>query len=385
MNILFVSALLPYPLHSGGQVRIYNLIKQLSKRHEITLVSFIRDENERTLAKNLSFCKDVHMILRGRAWQPKYLLGALGKYPFLLSTYHNGAMRSKLEELLKNIPFDLVHLEPFYVWPSLPQTKLPIVVSEHNIEYEVYEQYAKKFPFLFTIDNAKLRRWEQMVWKKASRITAVSQHDKAIIQPFASKNVTVVLNGVDISQFSFQKHTVNNYRVLFVGNFRWVANHDAAYTLVRDIFPNLRKRFPQASIRIVGIDIPVGLKTEVFKIGGEIQEHVSDISHEYREADVLIAPHAVSGGSKYKVLEAFASGLPVVTTRQGASGLGAVPDTHYKEASTPEGFVEKTAFIWEHKEEAFQLPHNARNLVEERYTWDNISNILEGVWNEAKH
>ena len=122
MNILFVSAVLPYPLHSGGQIRIYNLLKQLSKRHSITLVSFIRDEREREMVRNLAFCHDVHVILRGRVWQPKYIIGAiLGKFPLLLATYHHRKMQQLITDLLGSGRFDLVHIEPFYVWPSLPK------------------------------------------------------------------------------------------------------------------------------------------------------------------------------------------------------------------------------------------------------------------------
>lgn len=379
MNILFVSAVFPYPLHSGGQIRIYNLLKQLGTRHEITLVSFIRDDSERDYANQLRFCKQVHMVMRGRAWQLKYIVSALfGKYPFLLATYDNEEMRALLSRLLSQKSFDLVHLEPFYVWPSLPETTVPIVVSEHNIEYEVYQQYAKRFP-LFSIDTAKLRTWEEYVWKKATYVTTVSEKDKSVIQ----KNVTVVPNGVDTSQFTFQKHTTCKFRVLFVGNFRWIPNRDAAYTLVRDIYPNLRKRFPQTSLRIVGIDIPADIKREVIGMGGQIGENVSDIGVEYRSADVLIAPHAISGGTKYKMLEAFASGLPVITTKQGVSGLEVIPDVHLKQAATPDDFVVKTEEIWENTKETDRMVQKARILVEEKYSWERIAGALEGVWNEA--
>ena len=101
MKILFVSAVLPYPLHSGGQIRIYNLLKRLSRHHSTTLVSFIRSEEERAYEKELGFCTSVHMVMRGRAWQPKYYIGAIfSSYPFLLCTYDNRRMRETLEGLM---------------------------------------------------------------------------------------------------------------------------------------------------------------------------------------------------------------------------------------------------------------------------------------------
>ena len=122
MNILFVSAVLPFPLHSGGQIRIYNILKRLSKRHRITLLSFIREEGERDLAKHLDFCQSVRMVMRGRAWQPKYVFGSvLGKYPLLLASYDNAAMRQAIRDTVLRDQIDLIHLEPFYVWPALPK------------------------------------------------------------------------------------------------------------------------------------------------------------------------------------------------------------------------------------------------------------------------
>ncbi|MFZ5845288.1 MAG: hypothetical protein ACOY0S_02360, partial [Patescibacteria group bacterium] len=165
MKILFVSAILPYPLHSGGQIRIYHLLKQLALHHKISLFAFIRDPEERTLVRHLSFCRKVELVLRGRAWQPRYLISALGKYPFLLSTYNSHQMRLRLQKELETEKYDLIHLEPFYVWPALPRTHFPLVVAEHNIEYRVYSDYVRRSPWiplrpLMYADVLKLRFWE---------------------------------------------------------------------------------------------------------------------------------------------------------------------------------------------------------------------------------
>src|SRR5689334_15312091 len=94
MKILFVSAVFPYPLHSGGQIRIYNLLSKLGRKHEITLYSFIRSEEEKEyISELLPFCKRVVTIHRGRAWQASYITKTIvGPYPFLMETYHNNNM-----------------------------------------------------------------------------------------------------------------------------------------------------------------------------------------------------------------------------------------------------------------------------------------------------
>ena len=141
MKILFVSAVLPYPLHSGGQIRIYNLLKRLVDTHEIHLYSFIRSETEKKYLPDLRFCKSVTTVLRGRVWQPKYIYKTLtGSLPLLWSSYHNSRMVGFLADEISLGNYDLIHIEPGYVWPSVPtQHRVPIVVAEHNIEHEVYK------------------------------------------------------------------------------------------------------------------------------------------------------------------------------------------------------------------------------------------------------
>lgn len=389
MNILFVSAVLPYPLHSGGQIRMYQLLKRLSRKHEITLVSFIRSEDERAYAKDLDFCRDVHMVMRGRAWQLKYLIPALvGTYPFLLATYRNRDMRTLLAGLLKNTRFDLMHAEPFYVWPSLPQTTVPLVVSEHNVEYDVYRAYTGILSVIaapvLLADAAKLKYWERAVWRHADGLTAVSRADAEVMEAYLSHSVDVVPNGVDCSEFPYRVPVKRDrYTVLFVGNFRWHPNRDAVLSLVRRIWPGIRQAIPQARLCVVGKDMPQRLRFLVTRAGGEIREDVNDIAAVYRDADVLVAPHGISGGTKFKMLEAMASGLPIVTTKEGMHGLDAEPDVHYMEAQTPEDCVVHVRALWDNSVLARSIAAAARRLVEERYQWDTIADTLDRTWKQT--
>lgn len=390
MKILFVSAVLPYPLHSGGQIRIYQLLSRLSRNHEITLVSFIRQDSERLLAKHLSFCKRVIMVRRGSAWQAKYLVSALlGVYSFLLATYNNAAMRRVLKDLLGE-SFDLVHLEPFYVWPSFPRGSVPIVVSEHNIEHEVYSAYARQSawaalrPFMF-VDIFKLRFWEQLVWRQAKVVTAVSREDAQIIKNSSGRDVSVIPNGVDTTQFRFAPRPKGERDpvILFVGDFKWFPNRDAVTVLVRNIWPGVKKTYPNAILRIVGRHMSSGLKRIMTRAGAQVRENVADISKEYRDADILVAPHAIPGGTKFKMLEAFASGLPVITTQQGVAGLEVRADSEYLEATSPSEFLTQITMILKKPSIGATISRAARAVVEEKYSWDAIAKSLEHVWKEA--
>lgn len=391
MKILFVSALLPYPLYSGGQVRIYNLLKILSKKHEISLFSFIRDESERRYLSEINFCKKNEVVLRGHAWQPKYVTAAIfGKYPLLLSSYDNGEMKRKIDEEIHKEKYDLIHIEPGYVCPSLPETELPIVVAEHNVESTIYEDYVKKFPipplrgFLYT-DVLKLKFWEKKIWRKSRGIVTVSEDDIQVISPSLNgQKKAVVPNGVDPKAFPFKpKNDVGKDLIfLFVGNFSWIQNRDALKYLLTNLWPEIRNIYPESSLRIIGRQMPDNLHNLVIKNKATLLEDISDISSEYQKADIMLAPIRIGGGTKFKILEALASGLPVISSSKGIQGLDIAAGQEIMIADDSPGTVKAVSELL-NSEKRKKIVAAARNKIEKKYTWQQISSKLENLWLEV--
>lgn len=392
MKVLFVSALMPYPLHSGGQVRVYNLLSRLSRHHQITLVTFLRDLSDKRYEKDLSFCKKIIAGYRGHAWQPGYVARSMmGFKPLLLTSYDHAALRQEIAHELSAGDYDLVHIEPWYVWPSLPKTALPIVVATHNIEYAVYTEYVRRFRFVplrpgYYWDTLKLKYWEERVWKEASHIVAVSEDDASVIQKSVGSivPVSVVPNGVDVSSFRFEMKKTGEAPVfLFVGSFTWMQNRDAVAWLVKSIWPLLRNRYPGATLRIVGRSMPSSLRKLVGNHQVTLHEHVENIEEELHTADLLIAPIRIGGGTSFKILEAMASGLPVVTTTLGAAGLNVTHGRELLIANTHDELVEAvTVLIKSHKNRS-EIAKNARKTIEWDYAWDNIARSLDRIWYET--
>ena len=388
MNIIFVSAILPYPLHSGGQVRIYNLLKKLSSGHAISLLSFIRNQNELQYLKHLTFFSSVDTVLRGRVWQARYFIkSAMGMNPLLYSSYENREMKSKITEILRRGKTDLIHIEPSYVWPSLPVTSKPVVVAEHNIEYKVYKQFADAYPVLpirvlLKYDVAKHKLAERHVWERASHITAVSEDDASRIRKHVNTPVTVIPNGVDLEYFNFRQKTgiPSDPLCLFVGTFAWVQNQDALEYLCDKVWPVINTKIPKAKLRIVGRQLPKSTIQKLHQIKAEVNENAEDIRTEYSKADFLIAPIRVGGGTKYKILESMASGLPVITTHKGAEGLPLQHDAHVLLADTPDEFAQSMLRLMKSPDLVHTITSGARKIVSERFSWETIATQLETVW-----
>lgn len=389
MNVLVLSAVLPYPLYSGGQVRLFNLLKRLSTQHTITLVSYIRSNDEEKYVKELSFCDEVITVYRGRGWQPSYIFNSfLKRDPLLYSTYDLEKARQTIGEVIGRKHIDLIHLEPGYVFKGLPITDIPIVVAEHNVEHQVYEGYVHKFrlPFLrplLAMDVEKLKIAERKVWSKSKHIITVSEEDKKYISSCGYQNVSVVPNGVDETWFKYHpKKTISSrFMATFIGNFRWMQNQDAVYTVLTYLWPQILESYPQARLQIVGQDFPERF-TQYITHSVTLKQSVKDIRDVFETSDMLLAPISIGGGTKYKILEAMASGVPVITTTKGIEGLDVIPNTHLLVAQDLSEWVGLVESLINSPKKVSVLCSNARKLIEKKYSWTSIAQKQHAVWNK---
>src|SRR5690349_8273203 len=141
MKILMLTPYLPFPPSSGGQIRSLNLIKQLSKKHEITLCSLIKEDKDRKYGEELKkYCKAVHIFKRPeKPWTLSNILRTgFSTLPFLVIRNYSPSESKELPNIIKEGEFDLIHAETFYVGPHIPKTDIPIVLVDQTIEYEVY-------------------------------------------------------------------------------------------------------------------------------------------------------------------------------------------------------------------------------------------------------
>lgn len=394
MKLLVVSSFLPYPLYNGGHVRLYNLLKELSSRHEITLVCEQRPfQTQEDINVIKTFCKDVITIPRRKQWSMQNMLKtAISTYPFLLTGHSLPEMKVALKRLLSEKKFDVIHIETFYVYQNLPKTYLPTVLVEHNIEYHVYERFMRNAPLLarplLQVDIEKIKHWEKLFWRQATKLVAVSEADK---KEMKREDAVVVANGVDLQAFPFKKSIGNKKEktVLFMGDFKWIQNRNSAMWIIKEIWPKICvKREPlsgkeKLKLWIVGKNIPDSLK----QLGSStiiFDEHAPDKTSDiYKKADVLLSPIRVGGGTSYKILEAMASGVPVATTELGVKGLGATLEKEALGGETSEDLAQGVIKLFEEKETYEKIRKQARELIEKKYSWKEIAKVLEGVYKDA--
>jgi len=407
MKILLISSYLPYPLLSGGQVRLYNLIKELSGTHEITLICEKRPyQTPQDISEVGKICKEVITVDRGKQWSLSNITKAgFSSHSFLFTGHTSSVFQQKIQEILDKNSFDIIHVETYYVMQNLmevlnnkqPIKNIPIVLVEHNIEYMVYQRFMDRAPVfirpLLQIDISKIKKEEEFFWKKANALVGVSREDQTIMQQLGYQPF-LVSNGVNINKFIFknaeEKNEGKEKRILFLGDFTWIQNQDTAKFIIKEIWPLIKQQAitnDQQKIKlwIVGRKILSSVKNLSNDPDILFDEASSSLPTEkiFHHASILLAPIRVGGGTSYKILESMSSGTPVVTMQLSADALAAKDGINCMVGKDAKELAEKTIQLLQNNKLYDMISRSGRELVEKNYTWEEIGKKLEEVYQKA--
>lgn len=394
MKILMLVPFLPNDQMSGGQTRWYNLIKHLSRDHKITLMTLIKDDWERKFIPELSkYCEKVMVFKRPKSpWTFRNLFLTLISFnPLVVIRNLSLEERKAIKKELSSNEYDLIHAETFYVMPHIPKTDIPIILVEPTIEFSVYKHYVDNevnalLKPVYMFDVLKLKFWEKFYWRRATRLFAVSEDDKRVMQrEIPNIKVGVVPNGIDINYFNeISLEKSNPLRILYVGNYKWMQNVEAVNILISEIWPKIKESIKNIELWLVGVNMPQAL-IDYSKLDPNIivSEGLPDIREAYKKASVLVAPIKGPGGTRLKVLEAMASGLPVVSTSVGVAGLGVEAGEQVLISNKTSEIADLAIKVLKNSGFAVKIGLKGKSFVEKNYDWDKIVNNLNQAYNEA--
>lgn len=386
MRILFFTYRLPYPPLTGGQTRAFNLIKGISSTQEVTLFSFIKKEEElKNLDEMRKYCSKIMTFKRRDLFSPLNLpLTIFSKMPFASALYYSSVIEGVLKEELANGKYDWVHFESFYPSVYLNNiTKTKTLMGNENAEYLVYKRFSDSriFPLnkIFSLDVAKMKKYEEVIWKKATLNIAVSETDAKLVESVTGSDCPVIPNGVDTDFFSDVKRIDDGNTLLYVGSFRYIQNQDAVSFFLKKIWPLIKEKKPKVKVLLVGRD-PT---SEILKLRSqsiEVASNIDDIRKAYEIASALIVPIRAASGTRLKILEAMASSVPVVSTKVGVEGIEAKKDQEVLIADDPKSFAQETINILEDSGKRAKITLSAKNLVDKKYSWKKIAQDLNYLY-----
>ena len=236
-------------------------------------------------------------------------------------------------------------------------------------------------------DVIKLKFWEKFYWKRAERLFAVSEDDKMVMQgEIPDIDVGVISNGVDLDFFESKKVVKKSPpRILYHGNFKWMQNVEAVNLLVHEIWPKVKSEIKEVKLWISGRNIPPEI-VEYSKKDKDIEvtESIEDNRDAYKGSTLLVTPIRGPGGTRLKVLEAMASGLPVVSTPVGVAGLGIVEGKEALVSSNMDDLANMVIDLLKNKAKAERIGKAGKEFVKINFDWKGIVAKLNNVYDETK-
>lgn len=318
--------------------------------------------------------------------------GILGPVPVSILNFTAPQIMDKIERLLCEGRFDIVQFEGVHLLMYARRIRqifphIALISDWHNIESEVQRRYAEttESPVrrLYARRTAQLlSRAEREVLRLADAHTVCSERERQVLlEQVPEAHITVIPNGVDTAYFASAAVAEGpRQNVVFVGSMDYHANIDAALFFAKAIWPGLRERRPDLRFFIVGSK-PVPEIVELANQPGiTVTGTVDDLRPHYRQALMVVVPVRVASGTRLKVLEAMAAGVPVISTRLGAEGLAVTPGKDILIADTPAEIIDTAAALHQDTATWHELTANALRLVQAEYDWSVVGARLENVY-----
>ena len=383
-RLLFLTCHLPYPLISGGRRREYELISRLSRRHEMHLVAVTKTLGE-DLENSIVFddlCASVTLL-------PAECTDDLSQ-PLQVRRHGCEKAKATVERIIGERAIDLVHVEAFYMLQHLSQTDVPVFLQEQNIEYLLWKQRAQNAR---AIEEKTENLWEYLrtlqaekrAWHVADMCGAITMDDlETMALDLRPETIRLVPDGFDHlaagSIATMRRRHRGTPVAVFVANFAYQPNVDAALNLMERIWPRVVHAVPDARLLLVGNAPPGEVKRTALRFPSiRVTGRVRDVRTYMQDADVVVCPLRVGGGIKVKVLEALSLGKAVVTTSVGAQGIPA-PEEAMRIVDDPGGFARATIEVMRNPSSRARLERQALAKARQLPSWDEAAALLETAY-----
>ena len=390
MKILWVKMGGLWPSTTGGRVRSLQTISELSRRHQVSVVTTHGPgDDPEGLARQLSGC---HRVLslpytppkrRSAAFPAALAQSWLTPFPVDLWKWRVPEVREQVTALMRG-GVDLCVADFLFAAMNVPMGgSTPVVLFEHNVEYQIWQRLAalERRPWLralFEIEWRKLRAREAEACRQADLTIAVSEDDRHRLERIAPGiRAASIPTGVDTSYFVPEAAAEREAHLVFSGSMDWHPNEDAVVHFAESILPRIRAHVPGTTVTVVGRNPSGRLREVAERADITVTGTVADVRPFIAEAAVYVVPLRAGGGTRLKIFEALAMARPVVSTTVGAEGLGITPDRHYLAADDPGGFADTVVRLLRDPDRRRRIGTAGRLLVETCYSWPTIGRVFE--------
>ncbi|MYA98740.1 glycosyltransferase [Candidatus Poribacteria bacterium] len=332
MKILFLSPTVPFPLTDGGRIRVFNLLKQIAVKSDVTLLAL---ETQPTDAEGVTELQQlgiqVHLVPNAptlpRVSLRTLVNAFLKRQPITVARYALPAYRQKFRELVATEPFDLVHYEMFHTAQFRTDTDLPSVLSQQNVDSAIWQRLCGEtthpfYKFAYWTQQLAFQRYERVLSPKFDAVTCTSDIDAAVFQRHcAADTIEIIPNGVDVTHYQPDFTSETPAHLIYIGSMDWYPNEDAVAFFADAVLPQIQEKVPDVQFSIVGGNPSARVQRLTEREGVIVTGRVPEIKPYFTEATVFVVPLRIGSGTRLKILEALAMGKAIVSTSVGAEGL----------------------------------------------------------------
>jgi glycosyltransferase involved in cell wall biosynthesis len=397
MRILWVKVGNLWPPNTGGRLRSFHTIAELSRHNRvIVLTTRAPEENPAELAAQLPHCEEVVSLpyeapKQGSIGFAKALARSwLSPLPVDMWKWRIPAVKSAAERLIVEKKIDVCVADFLLAAANVPlDGPVPVVFFSHNVEHVIWKRLCEVETrwwrrALLDIEWRKMRRYESRACARAKLTVAVSETDRATLAAHApGAGVRAIPTGVDVSYFTPNGYHEGSAALVFTGSMDWYPNEDAILYFVEKILPEVRREMPGVTLSVVGRNPTSRLLAAASAAGVRVTGTVNDIRPYVAEAAVYVVPLRIGGGTRLKIFEALAMGKAVVSTSVGAEGLPLVDGKHFLQADAAGEFAAAVVSLLRDPERRKALGASGRQLVEERFSWRHAAREFESRCREV--
>ena len=387
------------PLDTGGKIRSYHILRELARRHDVTLFTFYAAHADDAHDKLKHVFQRVvcHplQIPAQRSWADyrDYGRDFFSLHPHAVAKYCRPGVSEDLRRILNEGTFDVIicdFLSPAAVIPWAQAS--PKILFTHNVEAVIWRRHYQVAvnPFWKAVclrEYLAMDRFERHYLERAAHVLTVSENDRDYFARFIPPSkITVVPTGVDVNYFQSEPEAEVPNSMVFTGSMDWLPNEDAVFYFTKRVLPLIRRDIPDVNLSVVGrrpSDRLLALAAQNPNV--QVTGQVEDIRPHVRRAAVYVVPLRIGGGTRLKIFEAMAMGKAVVSTSVGAEGLPVHNGHDILLADTPESFARQVLSLLTNREQRAVLGRTARALVEEKYSWASVARRFDETLTEVVH
>lgn len=392
MKVVVVTPRFPYPMRDGLLIRMHNLLRQVSGKHEVTLASLASQPPTPAESEAVrGLVNDMVVFPRSRSVAREginALLSLAGGRPFTIARYFSRELHGFLSEADEAGTFDVAHFHTIHMgqYAGLMR-RTRTLLDTPDVVSEIWKlgRDTLRNPLMWVAVHTQYRavlRYEPWVYRQADLVAAVSEQDRSEIARVVGEDRTrLVPNGVDTEIVRPLAEPVEPESMVFVGNMQWPPNADGADWFCREVLPLILKQHPKAKLYLVGHSPGAALQ----KLAGEsvvVTGTVPDVRPYVARGAVSVVPLRVGGGTRLKILEAMALARPVVSTSLGCQGLSASDGENIAIADAPDAFARAVGSLFSSESERRRLGLAGREFVAANYDWKAIGAQLSSIYAE---